>query len=113
MSAPQDDETRVSIRRAPKYSAFMIVGGGVGAIVTFILTRIFPADPQVGFFALFAYFALFGITAGVLVGGLLALFFDRRSRKRAGTAIVERTDESDAPEQPAAVTEDRPEQPAE
>ncbi len=95
MSEPTDDDTRVSIRRAPKYSAFMIVGGGIGAIVTFIVTRLFPVDPQVGFFALFAYFALFGITFGVLIGALLALFFDRRSRKRAGMVVVERTEESD------------------
>ena len=95
MSEPRDADARVSIRRAPKFSAFMIVGGGLGAIATFIVTRLFPVDPMVGFWALFAYFALFGITAGVLVGALLALFFDRRSRKRAGTAVVERTEESD------------------
>jgi hypothetical protein len=94
VSEPRDGG-KVSIRRAPKYSAFMIVGGGIGAIVTFVLTRLFPADPQVGFWALFAYFALFGITAGVLVGALLALFFDRRSRRKAGTVVVERTEESD------------------
>jgi gas vesicle protein len=73
----------------------MIVGGGIGAIATFIATQLFPVDPLVGFWALFAYFALFGITIGVLIGALLALFFDRRSRKRAGTVIVERTEESD------------------
>jgi hypothetical protein len=95
VSETPDDEGRVSIRRAPKYSAFMIVGGGLGAAVTFILTRLFPVDPLVGFWALFAYFALFGITAGVLLGALLALFFDRRSRKRAKTVTVERSTESD------------------
>ena len=95
MSEPRDDDGKVSIRRAPKYSAFMIVGGGIGAIITFVLTRLFSVDPLVGFWALFAYFALFGITAGVLLGALLALFFDRRSRKRSGTAVVERTEESD------------------
>lgn len=95
MSEPQDDDARVSIRRAPKYSAFIIVGGGLGAIITFILTRLFPVDPQVGFWALFAYFALFGITAGVLLGALLAMFLDWRSRRRAGTVVVERTEESD------------------
>jgi hypothetical protein len=95
VSEPRDDDSRVSIRRAPKFSAFMIVGGGLGAIVTFVLTRLFPIDPQVGFWALFGYFAIFGITAGVLVGALLALILDRRSRKRAGTVTVERTEESD------------------
>ena len=73
MSEPRDDDGRVSIRRAPKYSAFMIVGGGIGAIVTFIVTRLFPVDPMVGFWSLFAYFALFGITGGGALGALLAL----------------------------------------
>jgi MFS family permease len=95
VSEPRDDDGRVSIRRAPKFSAFMIVGGGLGAITTFILTRLFPVDPLVGFWALFAYFALFGITAGVLLGALLALLLDWRSRRRAKTVVVERTDESD------------------
>ena len=95
VSEPRDDDGRVSIRRAPKFSAFMIVGGGLGAVITFIVTRLFPVDPLVGFWALFAYFALFGIAAGVLVGALLALILDRRSRKRATTVVVERTDESD------------------
>lgn len=102
MSEPRDDDNRVSIRRAPKFSAFMIVGGGLGAIVTFVLTRLFPVDPLVGFWALFAYFAIFGITAGVLVGALLALILDRRSRKRAGTVIVEREEFEEPREAPPA-----------
>jgi hypothetical protein len=100
VSEPRDDDSRVSIRRAPKYSAFMIVGGGLGAIVTFVLTRLFPVDPLVGFWALFAYFALFGITVGVLVGALLALLFDRRSRRRATTVVVEREQFEDLREEP-------------
>jgi hypothetical protein len=92
-SAPSDDqdaadETEVRIRRAPKYPAFMIVGGGIGAFVTFILTASFPVDPQVGFGALFAYFALYGVTAGVLVGALLALVFDRIGLRRSRPATV-------------------------
>jgi hypothetical protein len=86
--SPETDE--VSIRRAPKFPAFMIVGGGVGAIVTYIVTSLFPVDPNVGFGALFAYFALFGVSAGVLIGALLALLFDRRSATRARTVTVER-----------------------
>ena len=92
-TTPSDDqdaanETEVQIRRAPKYSAFIIVGGGVGAIITFILTAIFPVDPLVGFGALFGYFALYGVTAGALVGALLALLFDRIGLRRARPATV-------------------------
>lgn len=79
----------VRIRRAPKYGPFLIIGGGVGAIVTFILTMSFPVDPNVGFGALFGYFSLFGIPAGVAVGALVALALDRASIRRSRAATVE------------------------
>ena len=95
-SAPQQPAMKttvesmgVSIRRAPKYGAFMIVGGGLGAIATFILTMSFPVDPSVGFGALFGYFSLFGIPAGVAVGALVALIADRSSRRRATAGTAE------------------------
>lgn len=79
---------KATVRRAPKISAFMIVGGGLGAVATFILTALYPADPTVGFGALFAYFALFGIPAGVVLGGVLALILDRVSVRRSKTVDV-------------------------
>lgn len=85
---PEVDQ--VTVRRAPKFPAFIIVGGGIGAIVTFVLTSLYPVDPNVGFGALFAYFALFGVTAGVVLGALLAIILDRRATKRAKTATIER-----------------------
>jgi hypothetical protein len=86
--APEPEQ--VTVRRAPKFPAFMIVGGGIGAIVTFVLTALQPVDPAVGFGALFAYFSLFGVTAGVLLGAVLALILDRRATRRATGATAER-----------------------
>ncbi len=77
------------IRRAPKYGPFLIIGGGVAAIVTFILTMSFPVDPAVGVGPLFGYFSLFGIPAGVAAGALVALVLDKRSTRRARAATVE------------------------
>ena len=90
-------ETTARIRRAPKYPAFIIVGGGIGAIGTFVATMLFPADPKVGIAALFGYFALYGVTAGVVIGALLALLVDRLSLRRAKEATIERTTVEAAP----------------
>ena len=85
----------VTARRAPKFPAFIIVGGGIGAIVTLILTSLYPADLSVGFGALFAYFALYGVTGGIVLGALLAIILDRVLARRAKTVTVEVTSETD------------------
>jgi hypothetical protein len=92
----------VRIRRAPKYATFLILGGGLGAVVTFILTALYPVDPNVGFGALFGYFALYGVTAGVVLGAVIAIILDRRSDRHASsaTAVIEVT-EAPQPETPA------------
>jgi hypothetical protein len=88
--AAQRDEVRV--RRAPKYSAFLTVGGGLGAVVAFILTASNKVDPEVGFFQMFLFLALFGVTFGMLLGGIAALAFDRASTRRATTVSAERSE---------------------
>ena len=80
---------QVSIRRAPKLPVFLLLGAIVGAIVTLILTSLFPADPNVGFAASYAYFCLFGVPAGIVLGAIVGLAFDRRSKRRARTVTVE------------------------
>lgn len=96
-NTPAATET-ARVRRAPKYPAFMIVGGGVAALATFVLTNLFPVDPNVGFWALFGYFALFGIPVGVVLGAVLALVLDRVATKRAKEVQVEITEERVEPE---------------
>lgn len=85
-----DEPTRVKVRRAPKFGRFAIIGGAVGAIATFIATNMFPVDPAIGFWALFAYFSLFGVTTGVVLGIVIALIFDAVSRRRAREVTAER-----------------------
>lgn len=80
----------VTVRRAPRIGAFLVVGGFLGFLATLILTSLFESDPNVGFSALLAYFSLYGITAGVLVGAIVAVVLDRRSRARVRSAEAER-----------------------
>ena len=82
--------SEVSIRRAPKIGVFLILGAMVGLIATLILTSLFRPDPAVGFFASFAYFCLYGIPAGVVLGALVALVLDVISTRRSRKVTVER-----------------------
>jgi NhaP-type Na+/H+ or K+/H+ antiporter len=80
---------QVTVRRAPRIPAFIAVGAVLGALVTLVLTSLFPADPSVGFGALFAYFALYGITGGIVLGAIVGIILDRVSTRRAKTVTVE------------------------
>ena len=84
-------ETEVTVRRIPRYSRFLIIGAGLGAVITFILTASFPSDPKVGFGALFGYFLLFGMPAGVVIGAVVAILLDVGLNRRARTLMAERT----------------------
>lgn len=88
-------QTDVTIRRAPKYPIFLILGGAIGATVTLVLTMLQPADPNVGYAALFGYFLLYGLPAGVLLGALVALVLDVISRRTAKTGVAEQTMHAD------------------
>lgn len=87
----QIEREEVVVRRAPKFGAFMFAGAAIAVIGTLVATSLFPVDPAVGFGALFGYFCVYTIPAGVLVGALVALGLDRRSRRRAATATAERS----------------------
>jgi hypothetical protein len=88
-------ESEVSIRRAPKVGVFLAFGAMLGALVTLVLTSLFPPDPAVGFLASFAYFCLYGIPAGVALGALVALVLDVVSTRRARTVTVARDEVTD------------------
>jgi hypothetical protein len=88
-------ESEVTIRRAPKVGVFLVLGAVLGAIVTLILTSLFQSDPSVGFLASYAYFCLFGIPAGLLLGGIVAIVLDVVSTRRARTVTVARDEMSD------------------
>jgi hypothetical protein len=87
VSKPTTDE--VTVRRAPKIPAFIFVGAVIGTLATLVLTSLYPVDPRVGFGALFAYFALYGITGGVVLGAVVGIVVDRVSFRRAKTVTVE------------------------
>jgi membrane associated rhomboid family serine protease len=88
VSNPEDREQRVRIRRAPKFSVFLVLGALVGIFVSLVLTASFPIDPNVGFGPTFGYFAIYGFVGGLLLGSIVALIFDRALSRRAKTVPV-------------------------
>lgn len=89
---------RVTVRRAPRIGRFVVLGAGLGAIATFILTALFKVDPLVGFGALFGYFLLFGVPIGASVGAIFAITFDAIATRR-GKQLDAQRESVDAPEE--------------
>ena len=89
---PQGQRDQVTVRRAPKVGAFMVVGGALGFFITLLATMLTPQNPESGasLAELVGYFSLFGITFGVTAGALIALGFEWRSRRRATVLEAER-----------------------
>lgn len=88
--AAQPDIREATVRRAPKWGAFIVVGMLVGLIVTIVVTTAFPADPQVGMTMTVFIVGIFGVSGGALLGAIVALIADRVSRRRARAVTVER-----------------------
>lgn len=106
-------ETEVTVRRIPRYSRFLIIGAGLGAVATFILTASFPSDPKVGFGALFGYFLLFGVPAGAVIGAVVAIVLDIGLTRRARTGLAERTTVDPLPNEDEPAVAEAPESPGE
>jgi hypothetical protein len=92
-----DDE--VTVRRAPKVFAFLLMGGALGVLASLILTSLFPFDPGTSPASTYGYFSLWGLTFGAAVGAVVAIVVDRVSLRRAKTLRAERR-RVDAPEPP-------------
>ncbi|WP_141881429.1 hypothetical protein [Homoserinimonas aerilata] len=107
------EQERVSIRRAPKLPVFLVLGAGLGAIVAFVLTAVGDLDRRVGFGATFGYLALYGIPAGIVLGAIVALVLDRRSRRRAAEVTVEHESMQEPDEQQEPDTQQEPDKPGE
>ena len=88
MDNAEDRATTVRIRRAPKFSVFLVLGALLGIFVVLVVTASFPIDPKVGFASIFGYFAIYGLVAGVLLGAIVALIFDRVLRRGAKIVAV-------------------------
>ncbi|MBG6059646.1 hypothetical protein RCH16_001996 [Cryobacterium sp. MP_M5] len=84
------DQTRVTMRRSPRYLNFMILGAVVGAILALVLTVSFPGNAEFAPSQVFGFLLLAGVVAGVTVGAVAAMVVDRVTGRSATTVVVDR-----------------------
>ncbi|WP_144936326.1 hypothetical protein [Rothia kristinae] len=70
------------VRRAPSVVAFLLVGVAVGLVVALFSTLLGPVDQAYTLGAIFGMMAVIFGTAGAVVGAIIGLILDRRSKKR-------------------------------
>jgi hypothetical protein len=79
----------VTVRRAPRYPAFIGLGIVLGALVALVLTFAYPDSGEYDRGQVFGFLLLWFGAAGAALGGIAALIIDRMLAKRAGSAIAE------------------------
>ncbi|MFZ7086746.1 hypothetical protein [Curtobacterium sp. RRHDQ10] len=96
----------ISIRRAPKFGVFILGGGVLGLVATIVVVAATmdldrgaaatndgtTTSADVGFWGLVGYFGLYGVTAGLVVGAIVAVVLDWRLSKRAARLTAEHLD---------------------
>lgn len=81
-------QQKVTIRRAPKLTAFIATGIILAVIVAAIVSYGMPTDPSVGAGATFTFFALIFSLVGMAVGAIVGLVVDWSTRSSTGKAEV-------------------------
>ncbi|MEG9249350.1 hypothetical protein V6S67_14780 [Arthrobacter sp. Soc17.1.1.1] len=86
----------VTIRRAPKFVPFMLLGAFLGFLAALVVAYTGPEDPTLTRESILGFFTVAFALPGLLLAALLVLVVDRRSVKRAERARAERTYDDDA-----------------
>ena len=93
----EDHVERMRMRRAPKFSVFLAVGGVLGLIAAMILTFTFngtgEVSPNTGLVysqgQVFGFLLLVCVPVGLALAAIVALIFDRRSRRHTRDVVVD------------------------
>lgn len=89
------ERREITVRRAPKYVPFLILGGLVGIIVAAVIAFALPGDPSYDPSSVFGFFMVLFGAGGVILGAIAALLLDRLSVRRAEHAVVEAVPETE------------------
>ncbi|MHA7261726.1 hypothetical protein ACX80W_00840 [Arthrobacter sp. TMN-37] len=73
----------VSVRRAPRFAPFMLIGAVAGFTAALIIAYTSPPDPTLTRESVLGFFTVVLALPGLLLGALVVLVLDRRSVRRA------------------------------
>ena len=79
----------ITVRRAPRYVPFLILGALLGVAVAAFLAFGLPGDERYDPGSVFGFFLILCGLGGATLGAIAALVLDRRSLRRARHAVVE------------------------
>jgi hypothetical protein len=92
---PPAERREITVRRAPKYVPFLILGALVGVGAAAAVAYGLPASESFDPASVFGFFLVLFAGAGAILGAVLALILDRRSLKRQQRAVVESVPDSE------------------
>ncbi len=92
---PPAERREITVRRAPKYVPFLILGALVGVGAAAAVAYGLPASESFDPSSVFGFFLVLFAGAGAVLGAVLALILDRRSVKRQQRAVVESVPDSE------------------
>lgn len=92
---PTPERREITVRRAPKYVPFLILGGMVGVAAAAVIAYALPGDASYDRGAVFGFFMVLCAAGGVILGAIAALVLDRLSVRRARHAVVEAAPEAE------------------
>ncbi|RKO23674.1 hypothetical protein D7Z96_10305 [Pseudarthrobacter phenanthrenivorans] len=92
---PAAERREITVRRAPKYVPFLILGALVGIAAAAVMAYGVPENPSFDAGAVFGFFMVAFAAGGAILGAVVALVLDRRSIKRQQKAVVEAVPDSE------------------
>ena len=96
------ERREVTVRRAPKYVPFLVLGALVGVVAAAVAAYAVPGDATFDPGAVFGFFLIMFAAGGAILGAVLALVLDRLSIKRQQRAVVESVPDSEPDTDPQA-----------
>lgn len=89
------ERREVTVRRAPKYVPFLVLGAVVGILAAAVVAYALPGSDSFDPGAVFGFFLVMFAGGGAILGAILALVLDRRSVRKQQRAVVEAVPEEE------------------